>query len=348
MEKNFVDYITNPVFVIIILLIISFATIMPVINMILLGAILAYGLRPVSLKIKSKVKNSSLSIFLGILIFIVPVILLFVYIFMVLFGMSMDFISSNSANNFNLNYIIETIANYLPINQTQLFDGISSSLNGAITDALYWIANYTLKLAQKIPYISLELFILIASIFYFTRDGGKCYDFIKSIIPSKNMSFFATLTKQIESVLLSIFYGHFLTALIIGIIAAIGYFILGYPFALFLGIITGIFQLIPIMGPWPIYWILAIIDFINGNYVRAVIVILFGFGLSLSDMYIRPALSSHHADIHPLILLVGFLAGPFVFGIIGLIIGPLVLGITYAVIKSYQIEKNKGDLNGEN
>ena len=81
----------------------------------------------------------------------------------------------------------------------------------------------------------------------------------------------------------------------------------------------------------------------SGNYVRAVIVLFFGFFLSTVDMYIRPALSSHYADIHPLILLIGFLAGPLVYGIVGFIIGPLVLGITYAVLDNYRNEYLLGD-----
>lgn len=59
-------------------------------------------------------------------------------------------------------------------------------------------------------------------------------------------------------------------------------------------------------------------------------------------MYIRPALSSHYADIHPfLILLIGFLAGPLVYGIVGFILGPLILGITYAVLDNFRRELNK-------
>ena len=58
-------------------------------------------------------------------------------------------------------------------------------------------------------------------------------------------------------------------------------------------------------------------------------------------MYIRPALSSHYADINPLILLIGFLAGPLVYGIVGFILGPLILGITYAVLDNFRIELNK-------
>ncbi len=62
-----------------------------------------------------------------------------------------------------------------------------------------------------------------------------------------------------------------------GVIAAIGYSLLGYSQGVFLGVITGIFQLIPVFGPWPIYWTLAIVDLLSGNYVRVVIVLLFGF-----------------------------------------------------------------------
>ena len=118
----------------------------------------------------------------------------------------------------------------------------------------------------------------------------------------------------------------------------IGYTILGYPFGVFLGVITGILQLIPVFGPWPIYWILFFLDVMSGNYPRAVIVLIFGFFLSSIDMYIRPALSSHYADIHPLILLIGFLSGPLVYGIVGFIVGPLILGITYAVLDNYRKE----------
>jgi len=258
---------------------------------------------------------------------------------MVISTMSVDLI--DSTYDLSIDYFVMEIAKYIPINETEVTTKISSSLYKYIEDILYWIANYAIKLAQNIPYIILELFILVASVFYFTRDGDKCYNFIKSLIPRKNMSFFNTLSKEIENVLVSIFYGHFLTSLIIGILGFIGYSLLGYPYGLFLGVLTGIFQLIPIIGPWPIYWILAIIDVISGNYIRAILVLLFGFGLSLSDMYIRPKLSSKRADIHPLILLIGFLAGPFVFGMIGLIIGPLILGITYAVLNAYKLEKNK-------
>ena len=46
----------------------------------------------------------------------------------------------------------------------------------------------------------------------------------------------------------------------------------------------------------------------------------------------------------------GFMAGPYVFGIVGFILGPLILGIAYAVIKSLkeELEKDKLERKIEN
>ena len=183
----------------------------------------------------------------------------------------------------------------------------------------------------------------MCSVFYFIRDGDRCLNFIKSFIPKDSTDFFNNTIVEIKNVLKSIFYGHILTSVIIGIFGCIGYSLLGYPFGIFLGVLTGILQLIPVFGPWPIYWILFFTDIFAQNYPRAVVVLIFGFFLSTIDMYTRPKLSSHYADIHPLILLIGFLSGPLVYGIVGFVIGPLILGITYAILDSFRKEYLSGD-----
>ena len=335
MEKDLKEYITPPVLLVLFLLGISLMIVSPVLNMVILGAILAYAIRPLARKITSKIKIRSVSIFLAVIL-----VILIAYIISVISGVLSDVLVVNpSGFNLNLDTVINQMVNSLPADISSGIDtaSIKSSLSGFIKDIGNVVLDYIVSLASKLLSISVDLFILFASIYYFIRDGDNCYDFVESFIPQESKDFFERTVNSVKEVLKSIFYGHFLTSLIIGIIAAVGYSLLGYSQGVFLGVLTGIFQLIPIFGPWPIYWTLAIVDLISGNYVRVVIVILFGFFLSLSDMYIRPALSSHYADIHPLILLIGFLAGPLVYGILG----PLILGITYAVLDNFRIELNK-------
>lgn len=328
MEINIEKYLTPQILLILFLLAISLMFIFPVLNMIVLGAILAYGIRPVALKIQSKLKFSSLSIILAMIVVIIPLIVLIYYI---VFEMS-SLVSSLLLSNYYFD--IDKVLAQLPVS----VNSINSSINSYITEAAKYILNYSVTFVGKFANITLDLFILVCSVFYFVRDGDRCLKFIMDFVPRQSKDFFNKTIESIKDVLKSIFYGHFLTSVIIGIIAAVGYSILGYPYGIFLGVITGILQLIPVFGPWPIYWALFFIDLVAGNYPRAAVVLIFGFFLSTVDMYIRPALSSHYADIHPLILLVGFLSGPLVYGIVGFIVGPLILGITYAVLDSYRKE----------
>lgn len=332
------EHLTPPVLLIIFLLVVSLMIIFPVLNMVILGAILAYGIRPVALKIQSKLKYSSISILLAMVLVLIPLILLIAYIVFEVSAFVTWVLANNS--NANLQGTINLASMYLPNLDV---NSIASSIESVISGVGTYILNYIVKFASKLANITLDLFILVCSIFYFVRDGGKCIEFIRSFVPDDSKDFFDNTIQSVKDVLRSIFYGHFLTSVIIGIFACIGYSILGYPFGIFLGVLTGILQLIPVFGPWPIYWALFFIDIFSGNYPRAIVVLLFGFFLSTVDMYIRPALSSHYADIHPLILLIGFLSGPLVYGIVGFIVGPLILGITYAVLDSYRNEYILGD-----
>lgn len=325
--------------VVIFLLVVSLIIIFPVLNMIVLGAILAFGVRPVARKIQPRIKFQSVSIILSMIVILIPLVLLVIYIAFELSGLISGFLTSNSYNDINSS--LTAVSAYLPWKLD--IQSISASLNSSLQEIGRYVLNYLVKFLGSLMNITLDLFILVCSVFYFARDGDKCLEFVRSFVPLDSIDFFENTVESVKDVLRSIFYGHFLTSLIIGIFAAIGYSLLGYPFGIFLGVITGILQFIPVFGPWPIYWALFFMDIFSANYPRAIVVLLFGFFLSTVDMYIRPALSSHYADIHPLILLVGFLSGPLVYGIVGFIVGPLILGITYVVLDNFRKQYLAGD-----
>jgi predicted PurR-regulated permease PerM len=336
--------ITSAFLVVLVLLVLSFLVIYPIISMIILGAIFAYGIRPLALKMEYKLKFRSLAIVVAMIIVILPLIALLAYSISTLTSSSSSLVEL--ARGIDLSLINSTSAQQSAVLQqsipSTIYPYIASFLNIVnveLADIIRFVVNYILGLIESIPMLALQIFIFLASTFYLARDGDKLNEYIQYTIPSGRKHYFENLYKEIERVLKSIFYGHFLTAIIIGLMAGIGFYILGYPYALFLGIITGFFQLIPILGPWPVYTVLTIYDIISGNYFRAVLVLLFGIFLSASDIYIRPQLSGKYADIHPMIFILGFLSGPLIFGIVGFILGPLILGVAYAAVVAYKNEE---------
>lgn len=345
MTDSIINSISTPLLIIIIFVILSIAVLTPVLNMVILGIILSLGVRPIARKVENKIKYKSISNILGMLIIIVPIILLLIYIIYTVAGITSSLITSTSSSSLNINSISNQIVMYLPQQYHYMSNSITSSINNAINSLIEWVFNYIISIIKDLPNISIQVLILVFTTFYFARDGDKVWDYVFAFIPDEKNEFFDHMFSQIKDVLKSIFYGHVLTSIIIGLMGFVGYTLLGYSYSGFLGIITGICQLIPVIGPWPVYTVLAIMDLFNGNYIRLILVLLFGCILSLSDMYIRPTIAGKYADIHPLILLLGFVAGPLFMGIVGFILGPLILGVAFAVIKTYKEEKDNNILN---
>ncbi len=333
--------LTSAIFVVLILIIASFFVLSPLMSMIILGAIFAYAIRPISSRMNPYLKFESISIFVAMILVITPLILIIAFSISTIIDSApviMGAASNVDAGSLNqtINQTSTQIAGYIPVAFQPSANSIINGFKSLINAGLNVVLGYAGDIVQSIPMVALQLFIFTASTFYLAKDGDKILEYLRYALPQERRSFFRKLSEEVERVLKSIFYGHFLTALIIGIMAAVGFYILGYPYALFLGILTGFLQLIPIIGPWPTYTALAIYDFATGNIPRGIIVLLFGFFLSGSDIYIRPKLSGKYADIHPLIFLLGFLGGPLVFGIVGFILGPLILGVTYAALLAYK------------
>ncbi len=350
MIDNLKGTVTSAIFIIIILVILSALVLTPMLSMIILGAIFAYAIRPLSNRLEPYVKFRSVAIFIGMIIVIIPLIAILILFINTLIASApafVEFIKSLNLTSINSSSIqnFPPIQHYFPTTTSSpLITSVFTSINLGVEDILRSITEYLLGLLKSVPTVLLQLFIFFASTFYFARDGERVWEYLDYIVPESRKHYFQTLINETDRVLKSIFFGHFVTATITGVVAGIGFALLGYPYAVFLGTLTGFFQLMPIVGHWPTIVGLAIYDLIIGNYLRAVEVMLLGGLLSLLDMYIRPKLAGKYADIHPLIFLLGFLCGPLVLGLVGFIIGPLVLGVTYAAVVAYKKENQNINL----
>ncbi len=344
MIDNFKSTVTSAIFVILILVVISAFVLTPMLSMIILGGIFAYAIRPISSRMEPYIKFKSVTIFLGMIIVIIPLIAILILFINTIVDSApafIGFVKSLNISSINSSTILNfpPIQHYFPTETSSpIVVSVYNSVNQSVTAILTSVTEYLLGLLKSVPTVLLQLFIFFASTFYFARDGEKIWEYLDYIIPDSRKHYFTTLINETDRVLKSIFFGHFVTATITGIVAGIGFALLGYPYALFLGTLTGFFQLMPIVGHWPTIVGLAVYDLIIGNYLRAVEVMLLGVVLSLLDVYIRPKIAGKYADIHPLIFLLGFLCGPLVFGLVGFIIGPLILGVTYAALVAYKKE----------
>jgi predicted PurR-regulated permease PerM len=328
---------------IIILTLLSLGILLPILTIVVFGAILAYYIRFIAKKVRPYIKNDTLSVFVAIILFTIPIALLlyftltqFILIAESTFGSIQQAAAGNSATT--MTPISDAIQNLgLPGNVTQT---LISAVQTGITQLISYVANSFVSLVSSIPSLAAQMLILIFTIFYFARDGDKVLQYVKDIIPDKDKGFYQEIFDSADDVLKSIIVGNAIPAVILGILSVILYYFLGYQYAILLGIISGIAMFVPIIGPWIVYGAIGLVSILLGNTAQGVLVILFGWIIeTTTDFYIRPRIAVQYSEVHPLVFLLGFIYGAVTMGIPGLFIGPLIVGITYAAYKIYRKEK---------
>jgi predicted PurR-regulated permease PerM len=111
------------------------------------------------------------------------------------------------------------------------------------------------------------------------------------------------------------------------------------PNALFWGVVTAVFAVLPVVGSGLIWGPGSITLALQGRYVAAAGLALIGIVVVGNvDVVIRPAVFRRFAQIHPLVTLVGAIGGVGYFGLLGILIGPLAVSYFFELIRMYREE----------
>lgn len=130
-----------------------------------------------------------------------------------------------------------------------------------------------------------------------------------------------------------------LVAICQGVIALIGYLILGVPDPFFWFVITAIGSMIPFIGTAIGIIPASILLFAQGDTWQGIAIIIYGFSVvGVTDNIIRLYILERLASVHPLITLFGVIIGVPLFGFIGLIFGPLLISLFLLILKIYKKE----------
>ena len=200
-------------------------------------------------------------------------------------------------------------------------------------------------LAQSLPKIVSATFNTLATILfmyfilYFMLVNGKAME--KSIyehMPLKDENV-GKLGYEVENMVMSNAIGIPVIALLQGIVAVIGYYIIGVDQPWFWFVVTCITAMLPVVGAAMAYVPLAILFFANNNQWQGIFMLIYGFGvIGTVDNIFRFAIAKRIGHIHPLVTIFGVIIGINLFGFIGLIFGPLLIALFILLLKIYSSE----------
>jgi len=207
------------------------------------------------------------------------------------------------------------------------------------------INNLGRKITSGIPQLLNATFNTLTTIFfmyfllYFMLVNGKKMEetiYEHTPLHDENVH---KLGKEVNNMVVSNAIGIPLIALLQGVVAVVGYLIIGVKEPWFWFVVTCITAMLPVVGAALAYVPIAIIFFANGDTTQGVAMLIFGFGIiGLVDNVFRFTLARKIGNVNPLITVFGVIVGLKVFGFIGLIFGPLLISLFILLLRIYSNE----------
>lgn len=210
--------------------------------------------------------------------------------------------------------------------------------------AAQYAAGAAAVILRKTSFAVLGLVVALVTMYYMLLEGEDLTRRIELISPLEPRHTRALLDEARE-VGRTAFIGTIGTAAVQGLIAGLGYMILGVPHAVTWAVATALASFLPVIGTVLIWGPLAGYLLLEGHPIRAVLLVIYGVIAitSLADYVIRPRLVGKGHG-HPLLTLIALLGGIEVFGLAGLIVAPIVMSVFLAAVRLYEREVRAGAL----
>ncbi len=183
------------------------------------------------------------------------------------------------------------------------------------SDLLTQIPNYLSHLFEWLLLVPLFLY------FFFMesrRSSNKLLEAVPNIIFEKSYVLFSQFNTKFGEYMIA----KFIEATILGTIVTIGLSIIGFPYALVLGLIAGITNILPYIGP-----VLGVIPALfiallskDPNASMAGMLFVFAIANLIDIILVFPLLVSKIVNLHPILVVVSIIIGSQLGGIVGMIV----------------------------
>jgi len=224
----------------------------------------------------------------------------------------------------------EAFPAYLESLNVSTQDPLLGETGGSITDSLLYVQDMLrssssgLLSAASTIFGGLMSFVLIIVLsFYLAVQDRGLEDFLRTITPVRKQDYILDLWKRAQHKMGRWFQGQLLLSLIVGVFVYLGLWVLGVPYALLLGILAALFELIPVFGS-----ILAAIPAVavaflgeGGSTSLALFVIIWYVIVNqVQGNVIYPLVVQKVLGVSPIVVILAIIVGAQLGGFLGILI----------------------------
>lgn len=193
-----------------------------------------------------------------------------------------------------------------------------AAIGGAIWSGVLGVGKGLGAILTLLSYV----FLTPILIFYLLRDWRDIEQRLGELVPGPYRDRVVGFASEYDRLLARYFRGQVLAAAIVGVLTWLGFLIAGFPYALLLGVVAGVFNIIPYMGLVASLIPALIIVIFSASPLVALLKILIVFAVVqvLDSSVIGPRVVGEAVGLHPVWVLLALAVSGYFFGFVGLLI----------------------------
>jgi predicted PurR-regulated permease PerM len=177
------------------------------------------------------------------------------------------------------------------------------------------------KIGGEIAHVLLIIVLGPIIAFYLLVDVPHLRRTAESLIPPGKKDEALLLGHRLNRAIGGFFRGQLLVAAIVGVLCSIGLGAIGLKFWFLVGMIAGIFNIIPLVGPWVGGVPGVTIALTTGSPVKALLVVAVMVGVQqIDNHFITPQVMQRTVQLHPAVVILALVAGGSLVGFFGLLL----------------------------
>ena len=188
--------------------------------------------------------------------------------------------------------------------------------------------------------VVLTAFTVLLLSFYLLMEGEDLFKGLVRIMPADARPSWWRIGNDAAIKVGAWMNGQFLLCLLIGTTASVGFWIIGLPYFYVLGLVCGIGEIIPIIGPVMAAVPAVLVGATVGTNTAVIVTIFMFVQQQIENNVIIPRLMQKQTGISPILVMVAILVGGSLLGVLGALLAVPTAAILQILVREYLLHRD--------
>jgi predicted PurR-regulated permease PerM len=214
------------------------------------------------------------------------------------------------------------LINLLDTDSLKLKESITAQITSRIEVILSNIMKALMSIGVLFGYF-LNVVLVPVLTFYFLKDFDKLRQWFMEFFPRKKRNLTVFYLWRMNRILGGFFRGQIIVCFYVGVLTTLGFLLFRLPFAIFIGIVTGVLNIIPFIGLYVSLGLAILVSLFAPHPGILILKVLMVFAVvqGLENYVISPKVVGDRLGLHPIAVIFSILIFSKFFGLWGLLIG---------------------------